>query len=145
LGLQLPARVDNAASGAAARAAAALLEGSPRLEDTDGGFRAVVEGSGFDLRACLQSPHGAVLFCVEPGPAVPAIALAPADGAAEDAPAPEDDARQVSARLAEAFHRRAFAMPMALSNVDLGSLDGSVNVAQEAAREQAHALLETLE
>ncbi|HET6583456.1 MAG TPA: hypothetical protein VFG69_08410, partial [Nannocystaceae bacterium] len=134
LQLALPANVDGPDSGAGALAVD-LFERSPRFTAEDGAFTIAVSGSAAELQACLRSPTGTWMFCVTAPPAP--------EPEAGSEPIPDDD-RQVAARLAQAFHDRAFAMPMQLSNVDLGSLDGTTAVATEAAREKSHALLEGL-
>ncbi|NJK32379.1 MAG: hypothetical protein HC927_08195, partial [Deltaproteobacteria bacterium] len=55
----------------------------------------------------------------------------------------EDD--EWAALAVEAFHARAFAMPVGLSNIDLGSLDGTATISEEAARERMQGLLDKLE
>ncbi|MCB9794914.1 MAG: hypothetical protein H6741_19590 [Alphaproteobacteria bacterium] len=125
LGLALPARVEAPPSPLGQAAAAALVR-SPRVRPDSEGFAVSVEGSAAP-RVCLRSPRGALLSCTDP------------------VPAPElggDEAH--AAALSEAFHARAFSMPLGLSNVDLNSLDGQTIVAHEARREAVERLLEGL-
>ena len=65
-----------------------------------------------------------------PGPTLPGTDPATLD---------DDD---YAAMTAEAFHARAFAMPVGLSNVDLGSLDGTATISEEANRERMQDLLD---
>lgn len=144
MGLALPARVENRADGPAAARAFELLGRSPRLDVDEDGFLVTVEGSGQQLMACIYSPDGTMLSCAEP--TLPTKAPEGAEeGTGPSEPEPvevEDD--DYAALLAEAFHQRAFAMPVVLSNVDLASLDGSSTVNEQAARERMQRLLDDL-
>ena len=119
---------------------------------------------------CLQEPGGNVLSCASPTAEDLASLAREGDGDGdegdEDGQAPEGAGEKVdppgapptsgeqelpppsdedyAALAAMAFHRRAFAMPVGLSNVDLGSLDGTATIAGEAAREQMQGLLDRL-
>ncbi len=129
LGLALPATVEVASSQTAARHAGDLLERSPRLRETPGGFRVSVEDQGAGLRACLVSPAGGIVGCAT----------------GEPAPADSDDPIGDAARgLARAFHAETFAMPMNLSATDLRSLDGTTALDAEAARERMNRTLDEL-
>jgi tetratricopeptide (TPR) repeat protein len=126
LGLALPVEVrgpDDGPGGAAAE----LLRASPRLDAERGAFVVVVTGAA-ELQACLRTREDALAFCVSAAPDAETAA----------------DADLLAVRLVEAFHDRAFAMPMQLSNVDLGSLDGTSTVATEVARERSRELLDEL-
>ncbi|MCB9759924.1 MAG: hypothetical protein H6739_08830 [Alphaproteobacteria bacterium] len=126
LSIALPAVVRVDADGAAAALVGAALQRSPRLAPGSEGFAVSVEG-GAAPRVCLRSPQGALIACTEPVPA-------PEEGT------PRDHARAVL----DAFHDRAFSMPLGLSAVDLRSLDSQTVVAQEARRERVEALLQEL-
>jgi hypothetical protein len=108
---------------------------------------------------CLLAPDGVELGCahVDPlatdprskrvkmvgahgGKAMPAPPPEPGEGEQVEPPSPHDYA----ALTVEAFHDRAFAMPVGLSNVDLGSLDGTATLSGEAARERMEGLLDDL-
>jgi tetratricopeptide (TPR) repeat protein len=121
LGIALPARVE--AAGRAAEDAAARIRRSPRLTASASGFVVRVEGDDRHLKACLLTPSAAVLGCGEAtrnaGEALPDLA----------------------ARLADDFHRAAFAMKFSLTPTDLRSLDGSTTAAQGSAREALRGLL----
>lgn len=126
LGLALPARV--AGQGALAADIAERLERSPRIRSYAQGFRVEVSGGSAPV-VCLYGPDGALLSCTEP---------VPAPQPAEGETLPEDaHARAV----VEAWHERAFAMPLGLSKIDLDSLDGATTVAAEARRKAVEALL----
>jgi tetratricopeptide (TPR) repeat protein len=130
LGLSLPARVEG--SGPGAGEVVAMLERSPRLRAGAGGFRVDVAAAPGSIRVCLSSPEGNQLRCVpeEPGPSAPA----PAGGPARPEPV-------TPARAVEEFHRHAFAIPLGLTGADLGSLDGSTSVAEQAVRDRVDQLL----
>ncbi len=105
-----------------AKAAVALLKGSPRLEPTPGSTLAVhVELA----HACLRGPDGAILACGE---------LAP--GKSPAGPHPR--------RLVDAFHQQVFAPKVDLSQVDLVSLDGSTATPAGGTSEQTQRLLDEL-
>jgi tetratricopeptide (TPR) repeat protein len=144
--LALPARLDVNASGPVAARAVELLEDSPRFDFGSGGFTVTVEGSGRELELCLLEPEGGMLGCATT-PAQPeddAEASEPkADTEGEAAEELTDD--DYAALTVEAFHARAFAMPVGLSNIDLGSLDGTATISDEANRERMQNLLDKLE
>lgn len=147
LGLSLPVRIKNRGSGGAAARLETLLGRSPRLHRGDG-FEVVIEGEGDGLGACLVSLQGAQLACAQlPAPATTEEAgeAPPRDGdddggkAEPDGPLSDDD---IAAGVAEAFHDEAFAMPVGLANIDLGSLDGTATVSEEAVREKMQGVLD---
>ncbi len=142
MGLALPVRLENRAEGAAARRAMELLERSPRLDDAGAGFLVTVEGTGQQLSACIYTPEGTMLSCVEP--AVPTQAADEADAASPTLEPVELDDEDYAALVAEAFHERTFAMPIVLSNVDLTSLDGTSTVNEQAARDKMQRVLDDL-
>ena len=141
LGLALPATLRNRASGPVAAELAAMIEDSPRFDfGDDGGFEVTLEGSGQMIEVCLNEPAGGRLACATTPPD-------PAEAGTEgSSPARafggDFSHRDYAAWTAEAFHRQAFAMPVGLSNIDLGSLDGTATIADEANRERMRALLD---
>jgi hypothetical protein len=143
-GIVLPARIDNQASGPVADRVVELLESSPRFElGESGAFTISIDGSGRELTVCLLEPAGGDLGCAstppEPDPDAPPSPTAVA-GVTE---APDDD--DYAAMTVEALHTRAFAMPVGLSNIDLGSLDGTATISEEANRERMQNLLDKLQ
>jgi tetratricopeptide (TPR) repeat protein len=141
MGLSLPARIENRAQGEAASRAFELLERSPRLDTGEDGFVVTVEGSGQQLSACIYTSTQTLLACGEPK-----VPTEIPDGAGPEAePVPlkisDDD---YAALVAEGFHKRAFAMPVVLSNVDLASLDGTSTVNEQAARDKMQSVLDEL-
>ncbi len=146
-GIVLPAKLTIEASGPVAERVVELLERSPRFDFDGSGFEVVVRGQGSELEICLNEAGGALLSCAVPkAPEAEAEtdAVAGPDGAKPSEPAElEDD--EWAALAVEAFHERAFAMPVGLSNVDLGSLDGTATISEEAAREQMEGLLQKIE
>ncbi|NVB36681.1 hypothetical protein G6O69_02480 [Pseudenhygromyxa sp. WMMC2535] len=153
-GLALPAELSGEASGPVAERVRELLESSPRFDFGGRGFGVRVSGSGRAIEVCLLAPEGEVLSCAETPPEPEADA--PGEGAGADAdadnageagdessepPEPLDD-DDYAAMTAAAFHEQAFAMPVGLSNIDLGSLDGTATIADEAARERMQGLLD---
>ena len=132
--IRLPATLDESASGPVAERAAELLEDSPRFELGEPGFSITRSGSGREIELCLLEPAGGVLGC----------ASTPAEGEDEGEGALEvelDDDDYAGMSVA-AFHARAFAMPVGLSNIDLGSLDGTATISDEANRERMQGLLD---
>ncbi len=115
--LALPARID-ASPGDVAASTARWLRRSPRLRESPHGFRVEIAERDGGARACLAGAAGVVLACAE---------VERGSGEAADAAA---------RRLAAAFHRRAFAPRIDLSQADLRALDGSTTVAAENARER---------
>jgi hypothetical protein len=120
--LALPARIE-ASSGPLAAETARLLRRSPRLREASRGFRVEIAEQGAGARACLASAGGVVLQC------------------AEVEPVPDEAPSATARRLAAAFHRRAFAPRIDLSQADLRALDGSTTVAAEHARENMKIIL----
>ena len=47
-----------------------------------------------------------------------------------------------AARLVDAFHKQALAMPLGLTGTDLSSLDGSTTVAEQAVRQRLKGVLD---
>jgi tetratricopeptide (TPR) repeat protein len=135
-GLALPASLKNNATGPVAERLTELLEDSPRFDFVGGGFTVTIDGSGRELEVCLLEQAGGVLGC----------ATTPPEPTEEEAkgklPLGELDDDDYAAMTAEAFHARAFAMPVGLSNVDLGSLDGTATISEEANRERMQNLLD---
>lgn len=103
LGLALPVRL-SAASDTASRAAARALASSPRFDDRGGGLSLEVGATGSRNRATLLGRDGTVL----------AEALVPTQA----------DPRATARALCEELHRRAFALPLDLSQTDVTSLQG---------------------
>jgi tetratricopeptide (TPR) repeat protein len=142
-GLALPAKLDSDASGPVARRVVELLEDSPRFDfdGESGGFTITIQGTERALELCLLEPGGGVLGCASTPPEPEAE---DADDQADepDADASELDDDDYASMTVEAFHARAFAMPVGLSNIDLGSLDGTATISDEANRERMQGLLE---
>lgn len=124
LGLSLPTRV-SAQGGGAAEEAADLLSRSPRFDDESGAFTLDVTDSRTGLRACLRTPTGNELRCVE------------AERPGED----EEDPLPLPQRLAYQVHRQIFAAHIALSTVDLRSLDGHTNGGSALANDRLRELM----
>ncbi|PRQ04638.1 HTH-type transcriptional regulator MalT [Enhygromyxa salina] len=144
-GLALPAKLSNDASGPVAARVVELLEDSPRFDFDDDGFTVTLAGSGRELELCLLEPAGGVLGCASTPPpadeAEPeATTKAEADDEGEELDELDDD--DYASLTVEAFHKRAFAMPVGLSNIDLGSLDGTATISDEANRERMQGLLD---
>lgn len=142
-GLALPATLTVKATGPVATRLAALLESSPRFDfGQKRGFTVSIEGSGRALEVCLLEPEGGVLSCAATPPEQQPSPDSPGEEqtGADQAPPLQDN--DYAALTAEAFHARAFAMPVGLSNIDLGSLDGTATIADEANRERMQGLLD---
>ncbi|KIG17656.1 hypothetical protein DB30_02931 [Enhygromyxa salina] len=143
-GLALPAKIQSDASGPVAKRVLELLDDSPRfeLDDNAAGFTITLSGTGRQLELCLLEPAGGVLGCAstppEPDPDDPATQPT----GATTGITPELDDNDYASMTAEAFHARAFAMPVGLSNIDLGSLDGTATISDEANRERMQGLLD---
>ena len=154
-GLALPASLDNQASGPVASRVVELLGDSPRFELGREGFTITLSGSERALELCLREPAGGLLGCAM----TPAEPSTEGEGGSEDLPIKGEDGQPLpadgepeelddddyAALTVEAFHQRAFAMPVGLSNIDLGSLDGTATVSEEANRERMQSLLDKLE
>ena len=153
-GIVLPTKLQNDASGPVAARVAELLDESPRFElgYGPGSFMITVSGSGRELELCLLEPAGGILGCANTPPdpnaeqaeGEDAPRVAPpgsTEGASDEDAEPLDD-DDFAAMSVEAFHERAFAMPLGLSNIDLGSLDGSATISEEANRERMQHLLD---
>lgn len=137
-GIELPAKLDVDAKGAVAERVVELLEDSPRFDFDDAGFTVQVSGSGREIEVCLLEPAGGVLSCATTPPEPDEVERAKSGQHPDD----ELDDDDYAAMTAEAFHARAFAMSVGLSNVDLGSLDGTATISDEAARERMQGLLD---
>lgn len=140
--LVLPAELDVQIGGELGERITALLERSPRFEFEGSGFAVSATQQGEVVEICLSGPDGALLSCAQPKLAAEPVAGAPAS---EPTPTLEVDDEQLAALAVEAFHQRAFAMPVGLSNIDLASLDGTATLSDEAAREQMQGLLDKLD
>jgi tetratricopeptide (TPR) repeat protein len=144
-GIVLPARIVNQASGPVAERAVELLESSPRFDLGESeGFTIELHGSGRELTMCLLEPAGGDLGCANTPPEPPEPGAQPAKPTLSgEAEVPDDD--DYAAMTVEALHARAFAMPVGLSNIDLGSLDGTATISEEANRERMQNLLDKLQ
>lgn len=147
-GIVLPARIDNQASGPVADRVVELLESSPRFELGEAGaFTISIDGSGRELTVCLLEAAGGDLGCASTPPEPdqePEPGTTPSPTVvAGVTKAPNDD--DYAAMTVEAVHARAFAMPVGLSNIDLGSLDGTATISEEANRERMQNLLDKLQ
>jgi tetratricopeptide (TPR) repeat protein len=136
LGLRIPAVIDRQSDDAVAVQVAENLEDSPRLTLTDLGFVVRIAGSGPQTRVCLLSASGAPFDCAQ---LEPEALLGDTEAAAPTEPLP---AEVVASLVTEAFYDQIFAMPLGLSAVDMNSLDGSVTVSEEAARERLENVLD---
>ena len=145
LQISLPTQV-RSTSNRYARAVAKRIYDSPRFHRGKG-FVIDVRGKDRNIEICLQTEQRTQLGCSKVAAAPqrrtatnpPVAATGTSKHAAK--PAPETFSQYV-ARLLEAFHNRAFAMPLGLSTTDLASLDGSTTVADQAARERLKSLLD---
>jgi tetratricopeptide (TPR) repeat protein len=106
LALALPVRVQ-AAGDDTSEAFVSALERSPRFDVGEGGLLVRVKADRARGEACLLGVSGAELAC--------ARAEAKAN----------EDADALAGKLLDAFHERAFAPQIDLSQVDANSLDGS--------------------
>jgi tetratricopeptide (TPR) repeat protein len=141
-GIALPARIDNQASGPVADRVVELLEDSPRFElGHSNAFTITLDGSGRELKMCLLEPGGGDLGCAETPPEPEPGTQTGVPGVSSDEELEDDD---YAAMTVEALHARAFAMPVGLSNIDLGSLDGTATISDEANRERMQNLLDKL-
>lgn len=138
-GITLPAALKNNGSGPVAERLVELLGDSPRFDFDEGGFTVTIDGSGRELEVCLLEPAGGVLGCATTPPEPTADERTKGIPGADPSELEDDD---YAAMTAEAFHERAFAMPVGLSNVDLGSLDGTATISEEANRERMQNLLD---
>lgn len=149
-GLVLPVKLDEDASGPLVERVVDLLGGSPRFDVVSGGdaFTITIRGEGRGLTLCLLEPAGGNLGCADTPPELSEEEREEAKQAAEaagEAPPEQLDDEDYAAMTVEAFHARAFAMPVGLSNVDLGSLDGTATISDEANRERMQSLLDKLQ
>lgn len=106
MGLEIPVRVEGA-SGAIAEDVADAIAWSPRFDEGDHGLTVRITADAVNAEVCLLGASGSVLGC--------------GDAAPEQQESPDDFA----ARIADRFHRRAFAPRVDLSVTDVNSLDGS--------------------
>ena len=142
-GIALPARIDNQASGPVAARVVELLEDSPRFDlGHSNAFTVTIHGDGRGLRVCLLEPAGGDLGCAETPPEPEPGTQTGTPGVSEAEELDDDD---YAAMTVEGLHARAFAMPVGLSNIDLGSLDGTATISEEANRERMQNLLDKLE
>ncbi|MFV8754804.1 hypothetical protein ACNOYE_30020 [Nannocystaceae bacterium ST9] len=142
-GLVLPAKLRVDVGGQLGEHVRELLEQSPRFDFEGRGFEVAVAQQGDAIEICLNAPDGSLLSCAQPQLEAKPLPGAPASP--EPKPAVKIDDEQLAALAVEAFHQRAFAMPVGLSNIDLGSLDGTATLSDEAAREQMQGLLDKLD
>ena len=139
----IPAKLQTDASGPVASRVLELLEDSPRFDlDHADGFTIMIQGSDRELELCLLEPAGGVLGCAStpPDPDPDDPDTKPETDTDPDPTEPDDD--DYASMTVEAFHARAFAMPVGLSNIDLGSLDGTATISDEANRERMQGLLD---
>ena len=106
MGFEVPVRIERG-RGEIAEDVADALASSPRFDEGEEGLTLRVTADATGGEVCLLGPSGSVLGC--------------GDAQAEQAESPSDFA----ARLADRFHRRAFAPRVDLSVSDVNSLDGS--------------------
>ncbi len=158
MSLRIPARIEVEGSGEAALRLEALLGRSPRLSvsssNGDGFVVQIREVSGaregvVDLQACLVDPSGSERFCVSSAPVQDPHnggQNGPSGGPALETMAEDNEppptALEIAGLAAEAFHHRAFAMPVVISNVDLASLDGTATISSEVGRERVQNALD---
>lgn len=112
MGFRVPVRIRPSGDQVAEEVRDAL-ERSPRLEVGSEGLRLEVEATATSGRVCLKGASGTVLDC----------------GSAT--PEPADSPAQLAQRIVDAFHSRAFAPRIDLSQSDISSLDGSNRVARD--------------
>ena len=132
LRMSIPASIQLASDSKTGSLLAERLADSPRLHREKDGFGVQIFGADRELQVCLNTPVGTRLSCAVAPP------LEPDPSTGE--PPPETNTQYV-ARVAEAFHRQALAMPLGLSRVDLNSLDGTTTVAEQAARDRLRGVL----
>lgn len=139
-GIALPTQLRDDGSGPVAARVAELLEDSPRFElgYGSGSFELTISGSEREVEICLLEPAGGVLGCAS----TPVKSEQSGEGETGDDRGEELDDDDFAALTVEAFHGRAFAMPLGLSNVDLGSLDGTATISEQASRERMQDLLD---
>lgn len=126
-GAELPVRLGTH-GGPIAERTAKLLRRSPRFDVTDRApFEVQVEATDRDGTACLIGPRGTRLSCAQ-------VTARAGDESSDD----------VARRLAEEFHRQAFAPRLDLTQADLQSLDGSPTAAGGRAKEQLRSVTDRL-
>ena len=133
--IALPVRIHARSQDAVSDATVAMLEASPRLDAGQTGFVLEVVPDGDDRQVCMDGPSGSRLGCFGPK------ALVGEDGAPSDH---RVDAETHARALARGFHAEAFAIPLGLSAVDMGSLDGTATVAGEEARRRLERTLDEI-
>ena len=116
MGYELPVQFDVSGSTFASDVASVLAR-SPRFDESDWGMTVRIEGDRSHASVCLVDSSGAILSCAE-----------------EQASADGEDADAFAARLAAAFHERAFAPRVDLSQGDANGLDGSNRVSRDPLR-----------
>ncbi|MBI5512383.1 MAG: hypothetical protein HY909_01365 [Deltaproteobacteria bacterium] len=130
--LALPTVFRSTGTGSALERSLTLLGRSPRMSEAGRGFVVTVTGNDLALEACLTSPLGTRLGCAR---VTRARVTTNPDGSRR-APPTDEEPEATASRLAEEFHRTAFATRVGLSTQDLRSLDGSTVADTAAAREQ---------
>jgi len=105
LDLDVPVRI-TWSGGDVAKQTARFLSRSPRLTQRDDGLEVRIDADGLGGRACVLGRSGAVLACGR--------AEAEAD----------EDTGAIARKLADAFHDKAFAPKIDLTQADVTSLDG---------------------
>lgn len=134
-GLALPTKFESD-GGVMAEEVLKRLEDSPRFIDAGHGFRVRVEGQGLEMTACLFAPEGERMGCASPEP----------ERIWVDADGVVDPAWQPSASdLVRAVHHELFAIPLGLSAIDMGSLDGTATVSGEHSRQRLRRMLDDVE
>lgn len=112
MGLRIPVRI-SATGDAVAEEVRDALERSPRFDVGSDGLRLRIEATATSGRVCLNGASGTVFDC----------------GSAS--PEPADSPAELAQRIVDAFHARAFAPRIDLSQSDISSLDGSNRVARD--------------
>ena len=143
--LTLPARIRVEGSGLA-REAAELIEASPRLSSGSPSFEVVVSSTGQGLSACLLDQHGNQVRCATVAPEPEPTRESTTPTAQGEVPAADDEepAERLTLpqQLAREFHRQVFSARMALSTVDMRSLDGRTSSGSQVVRDQLEGLLQ---
>ncbi len=128
LGIPLPARI-RADAAPLSRAVAARLSSSRRLVPGDLGFEVRVTTAGGEVKVCLSGAGGRRYACATPAPPDEGRRAAggprPPGGAAGRPGAPRGDLDAQVAAAVDAFHQKAFAPKIDLTQRDINSLDGS--------------------
>ncbi len=143
LGLSLPAQIRTSGGGDVQKLSR-LLEQSPRLRAEESGFHIDIAAEGTDVRFCISSPAGAQLSCATTADEAAAIPRRRSDGAAGEPAEPPADEPMTPQRAAELFHRKMFSYPLGLTGLDVGSLDGSTTVSEQASRDHLEGVLDDM-